>query len=445
MEQFLFASSAPFLWLVNYTMDITILICLIFLFKFIAGKKFPAWWHYCIWLVLLVRMIITWEYKNLFNFSNFIPASISGSVVKIMLLDEKMLMPITTSVSSNGQTWNIAAYNILLFSWVVCAMSFGVYILYKNIRFWISIKNEPLLTDNKTLALLEECKYRMKIRTGPKIVITDKVKSPSLFGFFKHRLLMPEGTLEKLNNTELAYIFMHELGHLKRHDVGVSWLMTFLQIIHWFNPLVWIAFYQIRIDQESACDEYVLSRITRDKSVEYANAIAGFLDKFYRNRRVPALVGILENKSQIKRRLTMIVNYRKHSKKITTAAIFMLIVTGFIFFTLTGYAKEEQSNIIGREFNRPTVKLLGAHRPVGKAAKSRVFIRVTKEGKILIDNQQLDIDSMGSRMERFHKEYPKGIVVIVGDRDTLLGTTIKVLDKVRRTGITNVYVALAKD
>jgi bla regulator protein BlaR1 len=346
MEQFLSASSALFLWLVDYTRDITILICLIFLLKLIAGKKLPAWWHYCIWLILLVRMIIPWDYKNLFNISNFIPASISDSAVKIMLLDEEMLIPaMTASVSSDGQAWNIAAYNILLFSWIICAMIFAAYVLYKNIRFWISIKDDPLLTDNKTLVLFEKCKDRMKISTVPKIVITDKVKSPSLFGSFQPRLLIPENILEKLNDTELAYIFLHELGHLKRHDVGVSWLMTFLQIIHWFNPLVWFAFYRMRIDQESACDEYVLSRITQNKSAEYANAIFGFLDKFCRNRRLPALVGILENKSQIKRRIAMIVNYRKYSKKMTAAAIAMLIMTGFVFFTLTGFAKEKQRQI----------------------------------------------------------------------------------------------------
>lgn len=440
MGQFLSASPTLFLWLVDYTRDITIMICLIFLLKLIAGKKLPAWWHYCIWLILLVRMIIPWEYKNLFNISNFIPASISDNVVKIMLLDKEMLMPaITAGVYSDGQTWNIAAYNILLFSWIVCAMIFGAYVIYKNIRFWISTKNEPLLTDNKTLALLEECKDRMEIHTGPKIVITDKVKSPSLFGIFKPRLLMPKGILEKLNNTELTYIFIHELGHLKRHDMCVSWLITFLQIINWFNPFVWIAFYRIRIDQESACDEYVLSRITQNKSAEYANAIAGFLDKFCRNRRLPALVGILENKSQIKRRLAMIVNYRKHSKKITTAAIFMLIVTGFIFFTLTGFAKEEQSNIpTPREINRPTTDTVRKDDP-------NIIIRVTTEGELWIEDQQIDIGSIPSRMERFKKEYPDGNVVIYGNQEAPLGLAIGTYDEVRASGIDNVFISLAKD
>jgi bla regulator protein BlaR1 len=446
MEQILTASSSLFLWLVDYTRDITILICLIFLFKLIVGKKLPPWWHYCIWLILLVRMVIPWEYKNLFNISSSIPDPISDKLLNILLFDEEMLKPVlNSSVSSAGQVWNISLPDILLFSWILGALIFVVFFLINNIKFWFNIKDEPSLTDSKSLAMLKECKEKMKISNNLKIIITDKVKSPSLFGYFQPRLLLPVGIFNKLNDTELTYIFMHELGHLKHHDVGISWLMTLLQVVHWFNPLVWFAFYRIRVDQESACDEYVLSQINYNKNAEYADAIFGFLDKFCRNRRMPAMVGILENKSQIKRRLIMIVNYRKHSKKITTMAIFMLIVTGFIFFTLTGYAKEKQSNMVGREINRPTTKQWPQVKPGDKADKSRIIIGITKEGDIWIDSQKVDIASMISRMARFNKEYPDGFVVIVGDRDTRLGTAIEVLDQVRMTGITNVTVALLKN
>ena len=47
-------------------------------------------------------------------------------------------------------------------------------------------------------------------------------------------------------------------------------------------------------------------------------------------------------------------------------------------------------------------------------------------------------------MERFKKEYPEGKVLIAGDRDTPLGTTLEVLDQVKMTGITNVFVATKK-
>jgi len=57
----------------------------------------------------------------------------------------------------------------------------------------------------------------------------------------------------------LRYVFLHELGHLKRGDILVNWLMALPLVLHWFNPLVWYAIQRIRVDGESACDALALS------------------------------------------------------------------------------------------------------------------------------------------------------------------------------------------
>lgn len=113
--------------------------------------------------------------------------------------------------------------------------------------------------------------------------------------------------------------------------------------------------------------------------------------------------------------------------------------------TVSSYAKEEQSNIPGREINRPTRQDWPQRKPGDKFDEFRIIILITKEGEIRIENKKVDIASMVSRMERFHKEYPDGIVLIAGYNDTRLGRTIEVLDKVRMIGITNVSVATVNE
>ena len=95
--------------------------------------------------------------------------------------------------------------------------------------------------------------------------------------------------------------------------------------------------------------------------------------------------------------------------------------------------------------NRPRIQDWPQRKPGDKADPSRIIILITKEGEIWIENQQFDIASMVSRMERFHKEYPDGFVLIAGSSDTPLGKTIEVLDKVKMTGVKNVSVAIAKE
>jgi TonB family protein len=324
-----------FIGLLDYTIEVSIMIGLIFLIRFVTRKKLPAWWYYSLWLILLLRMLIPMDFENLSNLFNFVPGLTGSNLFK--------LSAITISASTMTYGWNFHVDQAVLFLWVIGVVVLGIYILLKNLNFWMIIKSRPLLTDQKLLDLLEECKSLMKINTVLGVIITDKVKSPALFGYIRPRLLLPEGILEKLNHAELSYVFMHELGHLKRHDIGISWLLTMMQIIHWFNPLVWLAFYQMRVDQESACDASVLSRIKHNQSADYAIAIIGFLEKFCQNRQLPALAGVMESKSQMKRRIAMITYYKRFSQKMTYAASALLISVGFILFSLSGFAEVKQA------------------------------------------------------------------------------------------------------
>ena len=318
---------AIFIWLLDYTVDISILVCLIFIIRHVTQRRLPAWWNYSLWLILLIRMFIFAGLDRIPDLFNFAPVLENGKIFE--------LSAITVNALPNTSIWNFHIDRILMLLWLGGAIILGVYILFKNLRFWIIIKSKPLLTDQKILSLLEECKSRMKIHTVMGLIVTDKIKSPALFGYIRPRLLLPEGTLEKLNDLELTYVFMHELGHLKRHDIGISWLLSFMQIIHWFNPLVWIAFHHMRIDQESACDESVLEKIKYEQSTEYAGTIIGFLEKFCQNRQLPALAGVMESKSQMKRRITMIANFKKFSRKTTAVAFALLITVCLVSLTLS--------------------------------------------------------------------------------------------------------------
>ena len=63
-----------------------------------------------------------------------------------------------------------------------------------------------------------------------------QIKTPTLFGFIRPRLLLPKEMLEEASHEEMQYIFLHELAHLKRLDIYLGWLTSVIQILHWFNP-----------------------------------------------------------------------------------------------------------------------------------------------------------------------------------------------------------------
>ncbi|NQT82046.1 PD40 domain-containing protein [bacterium] len=214
--------------------------------------------------------------------------------------------------------------------WLAGALVLGAYVFASNFNLWRIVKRERPSTDQKTLDLLEDCKGEMGIRTIVGLVITDKVRSPALFGFVRPRLLLPKQMIEALSQQELRYVFLHELGHLKRFDIYQGWLMSLLQVLHWFNPLVWVAFYRMRSDRELACDALVLSRTESREPQAYGRTIVDLLDRFSRAQRLPGMAGILETKSQLKRRITMIARFKKKSYRWSPLGLILLVVLGCV-------------------------------------------------------------------------------------------------------------------
>jgi len=367
MEAFSFGISSLLLWLIDTTKYITFLICLIFIIKALTWKKLPAWWHYGLWLLLVLRMLMPWVPESRLSMFNYVPvfrsqtsdtSSLKESVSFVQVLINQNLQRLTLKEQDlsegtadtkpkedpkHGFCPDLTLNQALFLVWLSGVISVGLCVVFKIIGFWIVVRRKSPIIDRAILDQLEACKRQMKVRTEISLVMTDKVKSPALFGYIHPQLLLPEGLLERLDQDKLRYVFLHELAHLKRHDIAISWLVTVLQAIHWFNPFVWYAFYQMRIDQEIACDAYVLSQLDPDKSTHYARTLVGLLECFHENRQLPALAGILESKSRIRRRILTIVQNRQYSKTLSISAVSLFLVMAFTFFTTAQVISTEKT------------------------------------------------------------------------------------------------------
>jgi len=198
---------------------------------------------------------------------------------------------------------------------------------------WRIIKSVRPLTDQRILDLLEDCKGQTGVETILGIVVTDRVKGPALFGFVRPRLLLPVGVIETHSEKELRHIFLHELSHLKRYDILLGWVTTLLLVIHWFNPLVWYAFYRMRQDRELACDASALSTMGIDESEKYGMTIVRLLEKFSQARGLPIIAAVSEDKSNLKKRIAMISEFKREPYVWSVLAVTLIILLSFVTLT----------------------------------------------------------------------------------------------------------------
>lgn len=361
-------------WLLQTTLSASVVICLILVAQRVLSGKLGPRWRHALWLVLLIRLVLPGIFPSQINLLSLVPSfdrqiqqqqpadaaeeqeasqpslvsdkAISGQRQESDVGRKEQMTPkpgILASLQSKSQSWWAKLRQILPLFWLGGALVIGVYLLMSNFFLWRIVKRDRPLLNQETLELFEECKEQMNVYTLAAIVPSARVKSPALFGFLRPRLLLPMAMLEEASLEEMRYIFLHELAHLKRRDIYLGWLTSFLQILHWFNPLVWFAFYRMRADRELSCDALVLSRTGKKESKEYGQAIVGLLRRFSRSRPLPAMAGILENRSQLKRRITMIAHFKKSSYQWSPLAVFLILAVSFVSLSFAVGSKKQST------------------------------------------------------------------------------------------------------
>ena len=396
-------------WLLQTTLIASLVIGLILLIQKILGGRLGPRWCHALWLVLIVRMMLPWAPSSRLSLLNLIPSrdrqaqsqrltgiakqkevsppaettenheAIPDQESQTEATVRKVITPkLQTLANVEGQFKSRLVFfqPILPIIWLAGTIVIGAYLLVNNFELWWIVKRDHPLVQQAILELFEECKAQMGIQSLVVVVPSDSVRSPGLFGFVRPRLLLPKKMLDGAKTEELRYVFLHELAHLKRHDIYLGWLTSLLQVLHWFNPLIWFAFYRMRTDRELACDALVLTRTGQDKSHEYGEAIVDLLRRFSSSRRLPAMAGIIENKTQLKRRITMIAHFKSNSYRWSPLAALMIVVIGCTSLTdiKRNMPGDEKVNVSG-----PTMMLKRVQPENGD------FANVSPDGKYLCD------------------------------------------------------------
>ncbi|MCI8370802.1 MAG: hypothetical protein HFI75_00105 [Lachnospiraceae bacterium] len=99
--------------------------------------------------------------------------------------------------------------------------------------------------------------------------IVPQLETPLVFGIIHPRIYLPVG----LTAEEIPYILEHERVHIRRRDYLVKPLAFLLLCIHWFNPLVWLAFFCMDKDMEMSCDEAVLKKLGHKIKQDYSTSL----------------------------------------------------------------------------------------------------------------------------------------------------------------------------
>ncbi|MCL5040014.1 MAG: hypothetical protein M1299_09370 [Firmicutes bacterium] len=338
----------------------SLLIGLILAFKHLFRDKLEARWHYYIWFLLIVRLALPTLPASFFSLYNLLPAKLiaPSGAVSLSLGSE-------ANLTSNSQPDGLPAewapaggpgqdaapvsqitpgepsrpvqsegVGLILFGvWLAGAALMAIRITTIQCNFYAKMKLARPVGNSLIHEVFADCKKQMGVRRDVTLLETDALHSPVLYGVVRPRLLVPADLARKLNTEQLRHVFLHELAHLKRHDVALNLLTTGLQVVHWFNPIISYGFYRMQEDQELSCDALVLARLQPERIREYGQTIISLLELTSQPPQLPGLVGISGSKSLNPRRITMVTLWKKRSLKWTVIGLLTAVIVSVVALT----------------------------------------------------------------------------------------------------------------
>lgn len=323
----------------------TFVALVILIIRFIFKSKIGVKGNYLIWLILILRLLMPYTPKsqisffNLFNHNYSINQAVNGSEVKSNNKTVQPNVP-TSSLNANNKLKNNISdtgtnkyIKTAAFIWISVAAVLVLRTIFVVILFSYKLNSYREIRDVNILDMMRDCKNKLKTKKNIRIYKTSLVKVPSIFGIFKPKLLLPMNLDKQIKPDELKHIIFHEIGHVKRKDIEVSCIVTIIQIIHWFNPVLWYSFYKMSIDREIACDALAISALGENQNSNYGMTILKFVRKSKMARGIYSMESFASSKNEIKGRIKMISKFKKRSYKLTAVAVVILVIVGAIMLT----------------------------------------------------------------------------------------------------------------
>ncbi len=167
---------------------------------------------------------------------------------------------------------------------------------------------EPVQLDEHVESLLRAAE--VECGRGPvEVCTTTTLQRPSVIGFLKPRILIPDWLYARLTRGELEQIVLHEAEHLRRRDDWTNLAQKLCLVVFPLNPaLVWIERRLCR-EREMACDDGVI-RVTRAPRA-YAACLASLAERGL-ERRVEALsLGAWQRRPELVHRVQSILRGKR--------------------------------------------------------------------------------------------------------------------------------------
>jgi beta-lactamase regulating signal transducer with metallopeptidase domain len=191
---------------------------------------------------------------------------------------------------------------VIFLLWAIGVLIFAGWVV-QRLLFVRRLLAQGQPAPGEVLDTLDECRRQMGIRRNVGLRLLAGTFSPAVCGLLRPTILVPTVLLERLSPENLRAILIHELAHVRRGDLWLNCLQTALQVVYFYNPLVWLANAIVRRVREQAVDEMSLVALGAEAR-SYGHTLIEIAEMaFLRASPALRLVGVAESKKSLEGRI----------------------------------------------------------------------------------------------------------------------------------------------
>jgi beta-lactamase regulating signal transducer with metallopeptidase domain len=300
------------------------------LIRTVLGKWIPKFAFYCLWALVLFRMIIPFSFGSQWSFISRLQ-TLTGYPLKLVNFQgsmEELSRLATMNYVQTATKYNPIEYKNNyteeVFNFAAWTWASGVIILISLIIVIYYLACQPLKKAIivKDSNVLESCKAKLRLRKKVRMFTSNRVLTPVVIGYIRPKIIIPEN----IDKEAIEFILLHELVHIKRRDNLWRIVSVIAACVHWFNPFTWLCLYISSKDAELACDDRVLRFLTEAERKEYAKALAELAIK----QHTPLTAF---GSSDVKSRVLNSINYKKVPLVMSMAAALFCIILSIILIS----------------------------------------------------------------------------------------------------------------
>lgn len=338
-----------FLKLVNLSISASWLILAVLVLRVVL-KKAPKWVMPLLWSVVALRLVCLFSIESALSLipsAETIPSEIVTETREPVLYEQATLDIVTNPTLPSAAEVPVGVsrqqaqvdFNIYSVLWLAGMAALLVHALVSAGKLKRKLATAILLRDN--------------------IYESEFVDSPFVFGVVKPNIYLPmhmdEGTA--------AYVIAHERAHLARRDHWWKVLGYLVLALHWFNPLVWVAYILFCRDIELACDEKVVRGLDGAARADYSQALLSCAAP----KRAVAACPLAFGEGNIKTRVKSALHYKKPAFWVAAAAVLAVVIVAVCF--LTNPRSERGSLVWAQKLNAADVASIELYVPAEGEAR----------------------------------------------------------------------------